>query len=900
MKVKITLSAILTAIIVVVGIYLFPRIVFGTPIQISTCQGLQNINLDVTAAYELSGDIDCTFDTQNVGGALYNGGSGFLPINSFSGTLDGKNHTITGLKINRPGVSAGLFRDITTGTVSNIELISVNITGNSTVGALAGSNGGTVTNSSSTGTVSGSDVIGGLIGSSSTALTGLHSSATVTGTANSVGGLVGTATSTISNSYATGNVSGGAASGFVGGLVGQAFDSVTNSYATGTVNGTNTTGGLIGYSSSAGVSASNSYATGSVTGGDNTGGLIGQADGTVTLSYATGNVLGTNAVGFFNDGNEVGGLIGLAGGDVSNSYARGTATGNFYVGSLIGLFNATTVSTSYGTGLVTGNSSVGGLIGATFTGVGSYAYWDKTTTNQTTSAGSANSYGKTTAEMKTQSTFVTWDFSTIWAIDLTAAINNGYPYFIWQTATPTPAPTTAATPTPTPPVNPPGPVTCDVPAPPLAPILFQAVRTGSKVKLWYTPVNINTTGYAIIYGYFPGDERFGVMFDQGFSSGALTYEIGHLDPKNTYTFKIQAKNGCASGPWSNYISVAALSSGPAPGPKSSPSPTSIPSSSPSGTPTSTPRTTPTLTPTPFSTPTETPMATESASPTATISGEPTFTPVPTSGTDVISVIETHHDDIANITDTAAATGVGVVTVIAFVEVTAMTVAAARTLPFVYEVTARPLYMVPIDYIGSVGQGMWLLITGFFGPLFGFVRKRPGAGKVFDAINGKPIFAAFVVLFSDTGNLKTGFTDKFGQYELTPKPDIYNLKIDKDLYSFPSRVITVSQTVSYTRIYVPGEKFEIKNNGEKFNYLGIPVDPVKHGSTLAASFAKARQIVSFILSVLIPVLEVAAVLISGLAAATNPGLHYKLIFLIISVFAFYDIVGRVIVSRASKA
>ena len=51
--------------------------------------------------------------------------------------------------------------------------------------------------------------------------------------------------------------------------------------------------------------------------------------------------------------------------------------------------------------------------------------------------------GKSTAEMKTISTFVNagWDITgTIWRIDQTSIINNGYPFLAWQNTGGTPLP----------------------------------------------------------------------------------------------------------------------------------------------------------------------------------------------------------------------------------------------------------------------------------------------------------------------------------------------------------------------------------------------------------------------------------------------------------------------------
>ena len=65
----------------------------------------------------------------------------------------------------------------------------------------------------------------------------------------------------------------------------------------------------------------------------------------------------------------------------------------------------------------------------------SASYWDTETTNLKNSGGSdALTYGKSNADMKKESTFSGWDFSTVWRIN--PLVNYGYPYFAWQTVTP--------------------------------------------------------------------------------------------------------------------------------------------------------------------------------------------------------------------------------------------------------------------------------------------------------------------------------------------------------------------------------------------------------------------------------------------------------------------------------
>ncbi len=138
--------------------------------------------------------------------------------------------------------------------------------------------------------------------------------------------------------------------------------------------------------------------------------------GTITNSYSTGSVNGNNSVG---------GIVGFnMNGIITNSYSTGSVNGNFNVGGLVGNNNGT-ITNSYSTGSVTGPNYVGGLMGYDNNGTITNSFWNIDI--YTTDNGFGT--GKTTAEMKQQSTFTDWDFATIWAIDETGTINDGYPYF---------------------------------------------------------------------------------------------------------------------------------------------------------------------------------------------------------------------------------------------------------------------------------------------------------------------------------------------------------------------------------------------------------------------------------------------------------------------------------------
>ena len=301
---------------------------------------------------------------------------------------------------------------------------SVSGTGQS-VGGLAGESGGTISACYATGSVNGraNGYIGGLLGQNGGTLTSCHATGSVTG-GSSVGGLVGHNLhgTHISCCYATGLVTGTGQG--VGGLVGRTEYGVeiSNCYATSSVGGTSNVGGLVGLAGFD-VEISNCNATGSVTGtGNAVGGLVGMTDFSVEISkcYATGSVSG---------GSFVGGLVGLGSATLTSCYAMGSVTGTGHgVGGLLGYNDSSNsvISNCYATGSVGGTSDVGGLVGCTveyFTITA--CFWDEQTSGQTVGVGNSDAYpdsiyppfgvtGKTTAQMKTLSTFTSagWDFST--------------------------------------------------------------------------------------------------------------------------------------------------------------------------------------------------------------------------------------------------------------------------------------------------------------------------------------------------------------------------------------------------------------------------------------------------------------------------------------------------------
>ena len=267
-----------------------------------------------------------------------------------AGEFDGSGHEILNLSFNFDFISqVGLFGYLASGgKITQVGVGNLDVTATYRVGGVVGENGGTVSNSYSSGNVAGDDYIGGLAGyNRKGTVSNSYSTSSVAGSL-AVGGVVGGNDGTVSNSYSSGNVNGDE---YVGGVVGYNWKgAVSNSYSTGSVAGSFSIGGLVGINMYA---VTNSYSSGSVIGEQYAGGLVGINKDTVTNSYSTGSMSGDQYVG---------GLVGLNDGTVTTSYSSGSVTGEQYVGGLVGI-NKDTVTNSHSIGNVTGSSGVGGLVG---------------------------------------------------------------------------------------------------------------------------------------------------------------------------------------------------------------------------------------------------------------------------------------------------------------------------------------------------------------------------------------------------------------------------------------------------------------------------------------------------------------------------------------------------------
>lgn len=194
-------------------------------------------------------------------------GIAWTPIgqsNAFSGTFDGKGHTIEDMSANVTSGYAGLFGNVR-GTVKNVQVTgSVTASGNvRAVGGIVGySAGGTVQNCLSKVNILAPQVncpVGGVVGESSNKPND------------------NTASSTVNLCWNEGTVTGG--SGSTGGIVGtNSNGKVTNCANFGAVKGSSTAGGIVGIGT-----AANSYNMGDVTGAE--GSAYGISSGAATNSY---------------------------------------------------------------------------------------------------------------------------------------------------------------------------------------------------------------------------------------------------------------------------------------------------------------------------------------------------------------------------------------------------------------------------------------------------------------------------------------------------------------------------------------------------------------------------------------------------------------------------------------
>lgn len=191
---------------------------------ISDAAGLAAMGNDLAGEYELTADIELSGEWAPIGNSDA----------PFTGTFDGKGHTIKGLTYTTNGNWIGLF-GAATGTIKNVRIVDANIYGNEHVGIAVGRvfGGGVVDNVFTAGYVSGRDHTGGIAGDAGdteqeATVSNCLSAAYVYSREYQAGGIVGWSkgTVTISNNIFIGEAYVGAYGG-CGGIVGFVEDGTT-------------------------------------------------------------------------------------------------------------------------------------------------------------------------------------------------------------------------------------------------------------------------------------------------------------------------------------------------------------------------------------------------------------------------------------------------------------------------------------------------------------------------------------------------------------------------------------------------------------------------------------------------------------------------------------------------
>lgn len=300
----------------------------------------------------------------------------------FSGTFDGKNHTISNFKTS--GQYSGLFGYVNGATIQNLTVNVTNNAGATSAAGLVGVVNGTTTirNCTVNGTISGTHQVGGFVGFAqgvyqdntlvlpcNLTIEGCTNNATVTTTSQasdnnrtSAGGFVGYvnagATVTIKSyidengqtkkSTNNGKISttSSADNKGVGGFVGYSYGKITLTDCVNeknaTITGKERVGGLVGY---IGKADSDSQKEMVISGCEN--------KATVT-SNSTNDVYGIGGIVGYNSGHKVA---------MTNCINSGAITGTHETAGIIGYSDHSEISNCTNSGAVSGFATVGGIVG---------------------------------------------------------------------------------------------------------------------------------------------------------------------------------------------------------------------------------------------------------------------------------------------------------------------------------------------------------------------------------------------------------------------------------------------------------------------------------------------------------------------------------------------------------
>lgn len=250
---------------------------------------------------------NCTLDSWSQGKTVYLEadidltGTDFAPIPTFGGTFEGQGHTISGLSLTGSGNVRGLFRYIQpSGVVRDLSVEGwIDPTDRkNTLGGIAGSNQGLLSNCSFHGTVRGADYIGGLVGTNES-------------------------TGQIINCTFSGAVTG---EHYVGGIAGQNGGSIIRCANSGSINTTEVDAEL----DLDNLNQEQLNAAENVPVCTDIGGITGFSTGILQSCVNTG------AVGYAHVGYNIGGIAGRQSGYLNGCTNSGTTLGRKDVGGIAG------------------------------------------------------------------------------------------------------------------------------------------------------------------------------------------------------------------------------------------------------------------------------------------------------------------------------------------------------------------------------------------------------------------------------------------------------------------------------------------------------------------------------------------------------------------------------------
>ena len=315
---------------------------------------LENVKQDASANAILTADIIVNEGVLDEHKNLVSGKE-FIPwtpignfYDGYTGTFDGKEHTISGLYFNKPNYNVGLFGWLgAKGKISNVGVLDSYFQFSTEGGGICGSNYGELQNCSNSSTVIG------------------------TGSSAKIGGVCGVnyGNGTVRDCKNTGSVRG---NDYVGGVCGfnEKDGIIENSFNEGTVNGTdvyvNHVGGVCGESRG---TIKSCYNTASVSGtGKYVGGVCGDnsdVTSTITNCFNEGTV---SATGDYAE--DVGGVSGYNNGTIKSCYNTASVSGQYCVGGVCGGNSCGPITNCFNKGIVVCGTqySVGGVCGNNYEG----------------------------------------------------------------------------------------------------------------------------------------------------------------------------------------------------------------------------------------------------------------------------------------------------------------------------------------------------------------------------------------------------------------------------------------------------------------------------------------------------------------------------------------------------